>query len=83
MHGKSVVMTDKNQTGRRGTAFTQQQINKGQLPGRIQCRGRFVGDQNLGASNQGAGRSDPLLLPDTQFGLGFPPKCWSQIQLCQ
>jgi len=83
MHCKPVVMTDKNQTRLRGTAFTQQKIDKCQLTCRIKCRRGFVGNQYLGASNQGAGGSDALLLPDTQFGRGFPPKRWSQIQVCQ
>ncbi len=61
------IVTDEHQAALVTRALLQQQADKGIPCIGIQCRGRLIGDDQLGRTDKRPCRSYALLLSDTQF----------------
>jgi hypothetical protein len=66
--GQPPVMADEEQRAARRQALASEQSEKGFLTLGVEGRGRFVGDDDLGTSDQRARRRYALLLADAQGG---------------
>ena len=68
--GEATVVTDEQKRRVRQGAVFEQQIEEAFAVIEVEGGGGFVGDQEFGRSEQGAGGGDPLLLADAELGDG-------------
>ena len=68
--GEGGVVTDEDESGLGAGAFFEEQFDESFAVAGIESGSRFVGEDDFGSANEGAGGGDALLLPDAEFGDG-------------
>jgi hypothetical protein len=66
--GQLRIMTHEDQCATLGGNFLKQQVKETIAIVGVEGRSRFVGDENFWAADERSGNSNPLLLPNAEFG---------------